>query len=168
MNLLGDGVGGDTSYGTPWRTGVEQTFGASLRGGSENVTYFLSGEFSGREGTLANNESTQRNFRANFNLFPSEKVDIALSTGYSYHLVVSAGQRQQRLRIHRSGHGGFPLGHSYQAYGPRRRWRMDDVSPRLRVPPCNGQRGGNYDVGKPFGRPTARTIRSSPSVPSTT
>ena len=87
MNLLGDGVGGDTSYGTPWRTGVEQTFGASLRGGSENVTYFLSGEFSGREGTLANNESTQRNFRANFNLFPSEKVDIALSTGYGYNLV---------------------------------------------------------------------------------
>ena len=87
MNLLGDGVGGDTSYGTPWRTGVEQTFGASLRGGSESVTYFLSGEFSAREGTLANNESTQRNFRANFNLFPSEKVDIALSTGYSYNLV---------------------------------------------------------------------------------
>ena len=87
MNLLGDGVGGDTFYGTPWRTGVEQTYGASLRGGSENVTYFLSGEFSGREGTLANNESTQRNFRANFNLFPSEKVDIALSTGYGYNLV---------------------------------------------------------------------------------
>ena len=86
MNLLGDGVGGDTSYGTPWRTGVEQTYGASLRGRSENVTYFLSGEFSGREGTLAN-ESTQRNFRANFNLFPSEKVDIALSTGYGYHRV---------------------------------------------------------------------------------
>ena len=87
MNLLGDGVGGGTFYGTPWRTGVEQTYGASLRGGSENVTYFLSGEFSGREGTLANNESTQRNFRANFNLFPSENVDIALSTGYSYHRV---------------------------------------------------------------------------------
>ena len=43
MNLLGDGVGGDTSYGTPWRTGVEQTYGASLRGGSDNITYFLSG-----------------------------------------------------------------------------------------------------------------------------
>ena len=87
MNLLGDGVGGDTSYGTPWRTGVEQVYGISLRGGSQNVTYFLSGEFSGREGTLENNESTERNFRANFNLFPSEKVDISLSTGYSYNLV---------------------------------------------------------------------------------
>ena len=87
MNLLGDGIGGDTLYGTPWRTGMEQTYGASLRGGSQNVTYFLSGEFSEREGTLANNESTQRNFRANFNLFPSEKVDIALSTGYSYNRV---------------------------------------------------------------------------------
>ena len=87
MNLLGDGVGGDTSYGTPWRTGVEQVYGISLRGGAQNVTYFLSGEFSEREGTLENNESTERNFRANFNLFPSEKVDISLSTGYSYNLV---------------------------------------------------------------------------------
>ena len=87
MNLLGDGVGGDTSYGTPWRTGVEQIYGISLRGGAQNVTYFLSGEFSGREGTLTNNESTERNFRANFNLFPSEKVDISLSTGYSYNRV---------------------------------------------------------------------------------
>ena len=87
MNLLGDGVGGDTSYGTPWRTGMEQVYGISLRGGAQNVTYFLSGEFSGREGTLENNESTERNFRANFNLFPSEKLDISLSTGYSYNLV---------------------------------------------------------------------------------
>ena len=30
-----------------------QTYGASLRGGSQNVTYFLSGEFSEREGTLS-------------------------------------------------------------------------------------------------------------------
>ncbi len=85
LNLLGDGLAGEAAYGTPWRTGVEQTYGASLRGGFENVTYFLSGEFSDREGNLANNESTQRNFRANFNLFPSENFDIAVSTGYSQH-----------------------------------------------------------------------------------
>ena len=41
------------------------------------------GEFGRQEGTLANNETTQRNIRANFNLFPSENVDIAVSTGYS-------------------------------------------------------------------------------------
>ena len=83
LNLLGDGAAGEEVYGTPWRTGVEQTYGASLRGGLESVTYFLSGEFSRREGSLPNNEATQRNVRANFNLVPSDNVEIAVSTGYS-------------------------------------------------------------------------------------
>ena len=87
MNLLGDGVGGDTFYGDAMahRSGADLR---SLTPGRVRQHYLFSfGEFSGREGTLANNESTQRNFRANFNLFPSENVNIALSTGYSYNKV---------------------------------------------------------------------------------
>ncbi len=83
LNLLGGEVAGTEVYATPWRTGIEQSHGASLRGGFENVTYFLSAGFSDRQGTLSNNESTQRNLRANFNLLPAPNVDIALSGGYS-------------------------------------------------------------------------------------
>ena len=83
LNLLGGEVAGEEVYATPWRTGVEQTFGASLRGGFENVTYLLSGEFADRQGTLSNNEARRRNVRANFNLLASPNVDIALSGGYS-------------------------------------------------------------------------------------
>ena len=86
-----------------------------------------------------------------FQPLPFREREHRVVHGIQLQQGVSAGQRQQRLRIHRSGHGRFPLGRSFQAYGPRRRWRMDDVSPRIRVAPCNGQRGGKYDVGKPFG-----------------
>ena len=83
INLLGDGVAGQTNYGTPWRTGIEQTYGASLRGGLDNVTYYLSGEITDQEGTLSTNENVQRSFRANFDLVPSEKVTLGLSGGYT-------------------------------------------------------------------------------------
>ena len=79
INLL-DGVGTDQN---PWRTGLEQAYGASLRGGVEGVTYFLSGELSEREGSLRNNDSAQRSFRANLNLAPSADVDVSVSTGFS-------------------------------------------------------------------------------------
>ena len=83
LNLLGEGVAGETPYTTPWRTGVEQTYGVSLRGGLDNVTYFLSGEFTDQEGTLTNNENVQRSLRANFDLVPSERVSLGLSAGYT-------------------------------------------------------------------------------------
>ncbi|MSR23157.1 MAG: SusC/RagA family TonB-linked outer membrane protein [Gemmatimonadetes bacterium] len=81
MNLL-EKVGTDTS---PWRTGREQTFGGSLQGGVEQVTYFLSGSWDEREGTLPNNQSTRRNLRANFAIAPSPNVDVQVSTSLGSH-----------------------------------------------------------------------------------
>ena len=83
LNLLLDGTAGDSVYGTPWRTGIEQSQSLSLRGGAGNVTYFLSGEFAHRQGSLSNNEATQRSMRANVNLTPSDEFGIRLSTGFA-------------------------------------------------------------------------------------
>jgi hypothetical protein len=82
MNLLNDGRAGDGVYGTPWRTGLEQTYGVSLRGGVEGVTYYFSGELGRQEGTLLNNDATRRNVRGNLNLHPSDNVDISVSTNF--------------------------------------------------------------------------------------
>jgi TonB-linked SusC/RagA family outer membrane protein len=83
LNLLLDGTAGDSVYGTPWRTGIEQSQSLSLRGGAGNVTYFLSGEFSHRQGNLSNNEVTQRSMRANVHLTPSDELGILLSTVFA-------------------------------------------------------------------------------------
>ncbi len=79
MNLL-EGVGTDA---TPWRTGHEQTYGGSLRGGVEDITYYFSGEWSSQEGSLPNNELGRLNVRGNFNVSPSERLDISVSNGFS-------------------------------------------------------------------------------------
>ncbi|MEX0935990.1 MAG: SusC/RagA family TonB-linked outer membrane protein [Gemmatimonadota bacterium] len=77
-NLL-EGIGTDQD---PWRTGFEQSHGISLRGGVENATYFLSGGWGDREGSLPTNESMNRSMRANLNLAPSENVDVSISAGF--------------------------------------------------------------------------------------
>ncbi len=69
----------------PWRTGLEQSYGVSFRGGIEGVTYYLSTTLGHREGSLPNNEMTRRNVRGNFNIHPSDRVDISLSTGLGSH-----------------------------------------------------------------------------------
>jgi len=83
LNLL---TGGE--YAAPWRTGYEQTYAASLRGGVSDVTYYLSGEFRDLKGTLTNNEATQRSLRANLNFLATQELDFALSTWYANNRVL--------------------------------------------------------------------------------
>ena len=81
LNLLDGGAGNE--FGTPWRTGLEQSYGVSVRGGAGNVTYFLSGELSDRLGNLSNNEVEQRSLRANLTLSPGAELSVQVSTGFS-------------------------------------------------------------------------------------
>lgn len=72
-----------TRFARPFRTGHQQTYAGSVRGGDEGFTYFLSGEFDDREGNLQSNSLDAWNARANFNVDPSETVDISVSTGFT-------------------------------------------------------------------------------------
>lgn len=77
MNLLEDP---DLS---PFRDGVIQKYGGNVRGGAEDVSYYVSGEFQDEEGVLPQNGLTQYNVRGNFSIDPSETVDISVSNGYT-------------------------------------------------------------------------------------
>ncbi len=79
MNLL-ERDGTDLS---PWRTGLERTTGISLRGGSEALTYFLSGDITDNEGSLPNNEMQRYSVRGNFSLNPSDNVQVSSQVGFS-------------------------------------------------------------------------------------
>lgn len=81
MNLLeGRGAG----IADPFRTGLEQNYGGSVRGGFDdgNVTYYVSGEYEQLNGNLPANGVTKWSTRLNLNLSTSEKVDISLSNGF--------------------------------------------------------------------------------------
>jgi len=79
MNLLKQ----DGTDLSPWRKGLEQTHGLSLRGGSDNATYFLSGDVTDLEGTLPNNFMQRYSLRSNLNLTPSDKVNVSSQVGYT-------------------------------------------------------------------------------------
>ena len=85
MNLLESdqppiGIDG---YGDPFRDGLIQTYGGSVRGGSEFITYYVSGEFNAEDGNLPNNEFDKYHVRGNFNISPSDEVDISVSNGFT-------------------------------------------------------------------------------------
>lgn len=87
MNLLeGVGVRGggvDNPGEDPFRTGALQSYGGSIRGGIQNVTYFLSGEYDREAGNLPNNRFRRWNVRANASIQPSDKIDISFSNGFT-------------------------------------------------------------------------------------
>lgn len=82
MDLLG---GKSAGIASPFRTGFEQNYGGTARGGlaDGDVTYYVSGEYVSQEGNLPSNAVEKWSGRANFNVDPSETVDISVSTGFT-------------------------------------------------------------------------------------
>ena len=73
----------EDARGTPiWRTGRTQEYLLSLRGGSSNIRYFLSGEFEDAEGIDEVNNTSKYGLRANVGFTPSDKWDFDASMGY--------------------------------------------------------------------------------------
>ncbi len=59
-----------------------QSYTASMRGGSDAVRYYLSGDFDNNVGIVDYNWQKQTNLRANITVLPSENVTLDVSAGY--------------------------------------------------------------------------------------
>lgn len=66
-----------------FRTGHNQTYGMNVSGGSDQITYFLSGDFQDNEGVLSNNDVQRINLRGNFQTQVRDNLDVGLRTGYT-------------------------------------------------------------------------------------
>jgi TonB-linked SusC/RagA family outer membrane protein len=75
MNLLED-------Y-DPFSRGFIQTYAGSVRGGTDDLTYYVSGEYQDEEGTLPNNQFQRYYARGNFTITPSPTWDLQASGGYT-------------------------------------------------------------------------------------
>lgn len=82
MNLLEE-PDANGAYGSPFRKGLIQTYAGSVRGGTNDVTYYVSAEFQEEEGTLPNNQFTRYYGRGNFSITPNPVWDLQVSTGYT-------------------------------------------------------------------------------------
>ncbi len=69
--------------GIPWRDGLYQNYLGNVTGGAGIWSYFGSVAYNNEKGTLPNNALEKFNFRANFDVSPSDKLDLSFSNGYS-------------------------------------------------------------------------------------
>ena len=68
---------------SPFRTGQSYGGGLSVSGGSEVLTYFLSGSLTDGEGVLPVNNIKRTNFRGNFGAKITDDLKVNLTTGYT-------------------------------------------------------------------------------------
>lgn len=81
-----------------FETGYGQTYSASVQGGNPGITYFVSGRWSDEDGpfaaeqwpampsgtkSLVSDENKKMQFNTNVNIYPSEKLQFRITTGYS-------------------------------------------------------------------------------------
>lgn len=67
---------------SPFRTGNRQQAGLSVSGGSEVLTYFVSGDYEEENGIFPANYLNKVNLRANVRAQVSQRFDLNVSTGY--------------------------------------------------------------------------------------
>ncbi|MGE0553878.1 MAG: SusC/RagA family TonB-linked outer membrane protein [Gemmatimonadales bacterium] len=79
VNLLAN----EESAGRPvFQTGYNQSYGASLRGGSDQVRYFVSGDYARGEGVVDYNTLRKASTRANLTLIPNDQLEISGNLGF--------------------------------------------------------------------------------------
>jgi len=71
------------SVSSPYRTGNAYGLGLSVSGGSETLTYFISGNYADNEGTLPVNNLRKASLRGNFQTYINEDLKVTLNTGYT-------------------------------------------------------------------------------------
>ncbi len=68
---------------SPFRTGQSIGAGLSVSGGNQELTYYLSGNFTDGEGVLPVNNIRKTNFRGNFGAKITKDLKLNLTTGYT-------------------------------------------------------------------------------------
>jgi TonB-linked SusC/RagA family outer membrane protein len=79
MNLLE----GQAYLDAPFRTGTKTSYGASVRGGTQAVRYYVSGDYLTQEGVLQGDDIERYNFRANIDSDVSDNVRIAVNGAFT-------------------------------------------------------------------------------------
>lgn len=79
MNIIQSEI--DSGFGSPFRTGHNQGYGVSVRGGTDAVQYFLSGDWNRLEGVVDYNWQNKLNLRSNLGFVLGEQLDLQFNLG---------------------------------------------------------------------------------------
>ena len=91
-------TGCQANGGRDWfRTGHNQSYGADVSGGTETITYYVSGEFDRQEGPVPYNWQNSLRGRANLTYAPTESLRFDFSMGATRSKLESASAQQPLL-----------------------------------------------------------------------
>ncbi|MEJ2206675.1 MAG: SusC/RagA family TonB-linked outer membrane protein [Gemmatimonadota bacterium] len=79
LNIIQNEI--DNGPGSPFSTGYNQAYGASVRGGSDDVQYYLSGDWNRQEGVVSYNWQNKLNLRSNFSFVLADELDMQFNLG---------------------------------------------------------------------------------------
>jgi TonB-linked SusC/RagA family outer membrane protein len=68
---------------TPFSRGNRQRYGASVRGGTDRVRYYVSGELEDERGVIDYNTRDKVSVRANLDAAVNDQLDLSVSSGYA-------------------------------------------------------------------------------------
>jgi TonB-dependent SusC/RagA subfamily outer membrane receptor len=92
LNIIQNDI--DEGFGSPFGTGHNQQYSASVAGAAEAINYYVSGSFDRDEGIVPYNWQNQLNARTNFSLEPTPEISANLNIGYHTSTVESASAAQ--------------------------------------------------------------------------
>jgi TonB-linked SusC/RagA family outer membrane protein len=79
LNIIQNEI--DNGLGSPFGTGHNQAYGASVRGGADDVQYSLSGDWNRQEGVVSYNWQDKLNLRSNFSFVLADELDLQFNLG---------------------------------------------------------------------------------------
>ncbi len=101
----------------PWlRDGHQQRYSLSVRGGTNNVTYFVSGSIEDNEGILPNDYEDKYLFRGNFGFRPMENLALDLSTTVTRQEIQNSPSGSSPYSISHNGYKRSPADGRHATY----------------------------------------------------
>jgi TonB-dependent starch-binding outer membrane protein SusC len=111
----------------PWlRRGWNQGYNLSVRGGGDDLQYFVSGSVSSNEGVLINDWENRASIRGNFQFSPAEHLTIQWNTSYSEGEVHNTPQGNNEFGINLNAMRRDPAREIAVNYIGS--WRDEDIS----------------------------------------
>jgi TonB-dependent SusC/RagA subfamily outer membrane receptor len=129
---------------SPFRQGVRQQYGVSASGGSEQTTFFLSGEFEREKGVYTSNNLRKVSLRANLTNQVSRLLDITASTGYVSSVLALPQNDNNALGIVSSGLLGSADSSVNKGYGFLIPSQVDNILTDQSVERFTGSLNANF------------------------
>jgi TonB-dependent starch-binding outer membrane protein SusC len=97
----------------PFIDGHRRKVGMNVSGGTDQTTFYLSGETDREQGIFAPNQVNRYHLRANLNTQLSERLNVAVRTGYVNSFIEMPQNDNNWGGLHLNGNLGWPASHPW-------------------------------------------------------